>query len=391
MATSTQNLVCDSSTVSNFIQWASPFSAFLAGLSGAPWKQSNDTGQVVWTATVLTLTQVAVSGGNAVYSYSGYTGPAPRVGMSVTFSGFSNGGNNVTATLTAVSGGSSGTVTVGTSTQVNETHAGSGTTTAITSVPGSGAFVYEIWQPNDSLANFYLKLEYGNVSGSSNDPTFRLSVSEGTDGAGTLNGGTGTLGPIVAASATYTVPSSSAQYECDFSAASGRMAAMFWRTGINVCQQFFAIERSVDSTGAYTGSHVTIFTCGNHNNSNHAIQASFLFGVGPAPASYNDQGNGYGAWISRACIVQGTSAFNGSIPFDTCSPCVGFFDYQLTVVGSAYQGDIVEGVTFTAVIYGSTRTYLPSKAGRFIFAAPGDGFANSSIPTTGGALCMRFD
>src|SRR5262249_28725564 len=58
------------------------------------------------------------------------TGPAPGVGMSVAFSGFANGGNNVTAILTAVSGGASGTVTVAKITQVNETHAGSGTTMA---------------------------------------------------------------------------------------------------------------------------------------------------------------------------------------------------------------------------------------------------------------------
>lgn len=78
--------------------------------------------------TILTLTQVAV-GSNAVYSYSSFTGPAPAVGMSVAFSGFANDGNNVTATLTAVSGGASGTVTVALTTQVNETHAGSGTGT----------------------------------------------------------------------------------------------------------------------------------------------------------------------------------------------------------------------------------------------------------------------
>src|SRR5215470_501962 len=84
------------------------------------------------TNTILTLTQVAV-GANAVYSYSSFTGPAPSVGMSVAFSGFANGGNNVTATLTAVSGGASGTVTVALTTQVNETHAGSGTTMAMKS------------------------------------------------------------------------------------------------------------------------------------------------------------------------------------------------------------------------------------------------------------------
>ena len=33
----------------------------------------------------------------------------------------------------------------------------------IASVPGSGAFVYEIWEPNDGLTTFYVKVEYGNL------------------------------------------------------------------------------------------------------------------------------------------------------------------------------------------------------------------------------------
>jgi hypothetical protein len=76
--------------------------------------------------TVLTLSQVASSGGHSVYTYSSYTGPDPRVGMTVTITGFGTAGNNVTAVLTAVSGGASGTVTVATTTQGNEIHAGSG-------------------------------------------------------------------------------------------------------------------------------------------------------------------------------------------------------------------------------------------------------------------------
>ena len=74
----------------------------------------------------LVLTQVAVGSGNAVYSYSSYTGFAPFVGMTVSVTGFTNAGNNVTVVLTAASGGSSGTITAVASSQVNETHSATG-------------------------------------------------------------------------------------------------------------------------------------------------------------------------------------------------------------------------------------------------------------------------
>ncbi len=74
--------------------------------------------------TTLTLTQVAVTGGNSVYSYSVCVGPLPTKGMTLVITGFDTVGNNVTAVVTATA---TGTFTVATTTQVNETHAGSAT------------------------------------------------------------------------------------------------------------------------------------------------------------------------------------------------------------------------------------------------------------------------
>lgn len=76
--------------------------------------------------TTLTFTKVEVTSAGSVYSYSGYTGGAPFVGQSVVVTGFTNTDNNVTGTLIAVSGGASGTVTIATTTQADETHSGSG-------------------------------------------------------------------------------------------------------------------------------------------------------------------------------------------------------------------------------------------------------------------------
>lgn len=68
----------------------------------AGWIQTGDVGQVVWTATAWTGTTLTAVGSVVTATWTSYTGPLPRVGMTVTFSGFSNSGNNAIFTLTAV-------------------------------------------------------------------------------------------------------------------------------------------------------------------------------------------------------------------------------------------------------------------------------------------------
>lgn len=79
--------------------------------------------------TALVLTGVTIDGeGNAIYSFSSYTGPQPYIGEPVTTSGFSNSGNNVSIAtpITAIqmTGPGSGTFTIANASAVNETHAG---------------------------------------------------------------------------------------------------------------------------------------------------------------------------------------------------------------------------------------------------------------------------
>src|SRR5258708_8690317 len=235
----------------------------------------------------------------------------------------------------------------------------------IGAVPGSGAYVYEIWQPNDGLTTFYVKMEYGNVSGT-NCPGLKISIGAGTNGAGTLTGFV--MGPQQVCGTSYTPASTTVTYECNFSGAAGRIGVMMWRTGTVGQQQFFAIERSVNSSGAYTSSHVTLFVSGNGGGQvgRFCAQASHVFGVGIAPNNLNNSGaTNSGGWISRMQdpTSSASSSFNGSIPFDTPTPAIGYFDFPLTVCGVAFASDIVEGVTFTATLYGNTRTFLPSKNG----------------------------
>lgn len=76
--------------------------------------------------TDLVLSGVAVSGDNAVYTYDSFTGAGPQVGANLTVTGFHTSGNNVAGkTITAVDLDGK-TVTVDTTTQVDESYAAAG-------------------------------------------------------------------------------------------------------------------------------------------------------------------------------------------------------------------------------------------------------------------------
>lgn len=313
MATIQSQLVCDSSTLTNFKQWAQAIST---AFSTFGWLQSADTGQVNWSS--------------------------------------------------------------------------------ISGVPGTNSYVYEIWQPNDGLANYYVKVEYGNVGGS-NCPAARLSLGTVTNGAGTLSGLS--FGPVGVCntqwtgSAPFTPPSTTVQYECNFSGTAGRIGVMMWRnTTATNGNWMFAIERSLNSSGAYTGTYVTLYVGGqslpaNNNQPSVFGQRTLHLTTGPGPNSSNNSTAGTngsnGGLIVRGWCGGTTSSFNNSIPIDFAVPNVGYYDYPGTVVGCGYGADIVEGVPFSATVYGVAHTYMPSKAQVFSYAGP------NNVP--GFALCMRSD
>ena len=229
----------------------------------------------------------------------------------------------------------------------------------IAAVPASGTYVYEIWEPNDGLMNFYVKMEYGSVSGFT-APSIRVTLSTATNGAGTATGYV--VGPTLLCGTAFSSPGTST-YECDFSGAAGRVGVMLWRNGTASCPQFFGIERSVTAAGAYTGTHVTLAVVGNGPN---ATQQTLLLAVGAAPASPN----GLIARLAKAGVSGTSGAFNGTIPFDTIAPSIGYLDYPLTMCGIGASADFVEGVPFSVTLYSSTRTYMPSHNGPFAGVGP---------------------
>lgn len=265
----------------------------------------------------------------------------------------------------------------------------------IASVPTSGNYVYEIWKPGDGLQVFYLKIEYGTGSASSStNPRIRLSIGTSTNGAGTLTGFVSStqLVPPSDPNVTSTVT----QYQCYFSGDSGRMAVMMWRddpqsSGGNTAPIFFAIQRSLNSSGTPYGTsstgYVTLISAGTPN-AGPANQQSVVFGVGVAPFMANSATGNSQTWSVLPNGYLSSGLFNGQVPISPVFPCVGFYDNPMDIAAVGFANDFTEGATYVIASgnmpYGVSHTYLASKVGGFAKLA-GDGSLSN------GCLLMRYD
>jgi hypothetical protein len=371
----TQNLgttVAGTTTLSDFKSWAKAISDWMAAIG---WTQTNDTGQAVWTATVLTCTQVAMSGTTATISYSSFTGPAPRAGMSVTFSGFSNGGNNTALTLTAVSGGSSGTVTATNASGVNETHSGSGTTTALAAVPANPAVVYEIWQSADAISStnpIFVKFEYG-AGTVSNTHFFAFTAACGSNGSGTLTTNIGTRYATTSNVATTSACSSI------FSGDTSRFCiAMFINAGSPSNGFFVGVERSHDSSGADTNTYFMTATIqnasGTHTYGQQIIQRPSVGGALSAEI------------VMVTAITSLTSGVVGSsIAIGPLFPVYGKLDNPSMMCAFSRGGDIIEGANVTVPYFGSNHTMYCTKATTVYTTVPG------TTGASGNGFLMRYE
>lgn len=243
----------------------------------------------------------------------------------------------------------------------------------IASVPGTNSYVYEIWQPNDGGTNFYLRLEYGNNNG---QPGFRSSIGTSTNGAGTLTGYT--MGPFIS-DGSYPGYTSNILMPCWLSGAPGRLCLYMWDT--NALGFVMSVERSINNSGVYTNSHVTLIqtevgTCPN--------MQSILFGVGTCPAAVVAGTGGLPAKIFAPTNNGGIFHINpiwlNQWGFDLCAPYVGYWDNQLTNVG--VSPNWVYG-TYQTTVYGATRTY-------YISNSQGSGLTNAQL-NTGNYLVVRHD
>ena len=258
----------------------------------------------------------------------------------------------------------------------------------LTTIPGNGAYVYEVWQPNDALPAYFLKVEYGNYSGSTNSPTVRLTLGTTTNGSGTITNNI--IGPFYTSFSAYTAAGTGVQWPCYFSGTAGRMAIMMWRNGPNGCPMSFAVERSITSSGVYTGTHVTLMAAGCGTSAYGTYQQqTLLFGVGVAPAPAVWANNNYYRsgclpirWFQPGQSVNGV--YNAGFGFDTVAPYIGQWDQPLTSYGSGPVYNFVEGQSYTIELYGQSITYIATQSGYLGTCSPNNSSAKA------GFFCMRI-
>lgn len=278
--------------------------------------------------------------------------------------------------------------------------AGAGNWAGVTTVPGSGAFYYEVFQPGDGLQNYYLKLEYGNIGSTNvNAPTLRITLGASTNGSGTLTGFT--TSAFILASNNFTAgliaqTDTVQQFECDFSGDSGRLCIMLWRNHPWMLTQMFCIQRSLNASGSPTNTYVTLFGMGNQtfkggtvvNYTASTFQQSLHFTYGAATLYAAGSSNIGWNYKPLPSANFGSLSFAGMVPIQAIQPVVGVFDYPCTAVACGSFSDFIEGAPITVTNqYGQTKTYMPTK-GAVAWTAVSSGGNTVTAPVT---VLMEYD
>lgn len=204
---------------------------------------------------------------------------------------------------------------------------------------------YEIWKLGDTLqgtAPMYLKLEYGSGTAATS-PGFWFTISNGSDGAGTLTGSPTTRKQFSSNSnSTTAVPShaSGSTNRATFALWSNSTSGIFW-----------CIERTHDATGADTGTGILIYVTGSAA-SPVTYQTQYEIGVGPSIVE-----------TTAGVLIPSTATYSGlskgsSTQVASILLCDGNFLNPLigAVVGMA--SNFTAGTTVSITMYGASHTYF---------------------------------
>jgi hypothetical protein len=355
MATQTSNQPCDTSTLANFVAWATFISTAFQAFG---WLQTADTGQIMWTG--LNITAVAMSGSNMTCTYSGLTGLALATGRALTVTGWTSGnvGNNGTFVITSLG---VGTFTAVNASGVNVGSGGTGVVTKVVATPTSVNAYYEIWQANDAgavLTPIFIKMEYGTTAG----PSIQLLIGTSSNGTGTITGTTMHSNAIYNITNTNYASNGSTTIPCFASGNAGEIRFLLWQ-GSATLGTIFGIERGKDSNGniiTTTGSppataYFSFLSCSTATPVTSLYQSAILGNLAAATDTN---------W-STFCASAGSASenFNGTTASQPVWPLVGFLGNPMLGFGCCVGADVGEGATVTVSIYGSNHTYLATKTG----------------------------
>lgn len=243
-------------------------------------------------------------------------------------------------------------------------------TSTVTRAAGNTAAGYTIWRFSDTLQSTYpvfLKLEFGSASSGNAYPQMWVSISTGTNGAGTLNNLAGAT-PVRFFCTFGSTPSSTTisfpSYFCCDQSTIGYVG-MSWKIGgsdngysANSSYAGFHLGRSNDSTGASTGSAVFLLSNAVNNPTtawgNMQCYSYTTTAIYPA-ASALASANKYWGIYPLAPSVTLTGGAVQVMPGMIMTPSIQFTQ----CIGLCSATEIPLGSTFSSALIGSTaRTYI---------------------------------
>src|SRR5579863_1509773 len=231
----------------------------------------------------------------------------------------------------------------------------------------------DVWTSADALSStnkLFLRIQYGMTTTSGDFPFIYIWGGTSSDGNTNINQNMfwGTTGPTGITQGT-TPTTGGALWECDFSGSAGRFGMIMWR-GYNAASTTSAalildIERSHDNSGNDTDAYWTITWCSaNTVNGQVSIFKQGTGGVGPFEFNTGT------SVIKTISTAASTLSYNNSIAIQPVFPMVGYVGNPLLGVLSLRGGDTAEGAIITTTLYGTTHTFLLSKAGNSTSGGP---------------------
>ncbi len=244
---------------------------------------------------------------------------------------------------------------------------------------------YEIFAFNDSLqatAPIYLKLEYG-WGGNISNPSVRLSVASGTNGAGTLTGVVTALQlPLSPSGTAYTNSTTAQTIHANGSAADSALLWAGWLSG-TVGGGMFLVERSRDFDGTPNSDGVLVYgTQYSSAGTNYLDCLRFT----PSGITQNATPKSGGMVLLPSNSLVATTATTGGntyfMPWYTGVYGTSIGGPSKYVVGY-YKSDVGAGASITLSLYGQSNTFL----------AGGTGFSGNhdylNTTASGVGLCLR--
>jgi hypothetical protein len=351
--------------------------------------QANETNPATGgIGRVVNVSQVAVSGAHAVYTYNAtapISGAPLHVGELINVNGFVNSGNNVLANLiTAVGGsGATSTFTVGLSTQLNESHAATAvvnpnlyqSATVAPTIPTT-PILFEIWQSTDALSStcpITVRVDYGQSTSNTPKTWFTVGLG-GTNGAGTLSTPSTTFGAHLLS--TYGIDANLRNNYASGDAGNIRIGVNW---GGNLASnpslyfQFLCVSRSYDGTGNQTGQYVMLFA-GSYNSTSQQALYPPSGGGGIAPPEFAN-------WIALCGTTSNQSqGFAGNVAVSPVYCVVGGFSNPTPDLALGKNVDFTDATQVTVSFYNVNHNYI-------VCNPFNKSFNNSAL----NALLMRFE